>query len=194
MHGYWRLLGCFLLLLLAGCGPSNNIHLKTLPPPATAVLPAPNAPRLTVVMFEDKRPDTSVLGTRRDKSAFVTQDSVAQWISKGLADEIARHGIQVSYALAVHEARKGNPDFLVTGQVEQAILNESSATDMSSALRVSFVLANRQKRLLRESLNASQSRTGLPSGSAADTLMLETLKGLVSPMAQKITQTIGTAP
>ena len=43
---------------------------------------------------------------------------------------------------------------------------------------------------MRESLNASQSRTGLPSGSAADNLMLETLRDLVKPMAQKIVQTI----
>jgi len=43
---------------------------------------------------------------------------------------------------------------------------------------------------MRESLNASQSRTGLPSGSAADNLMLETLRDLVKPMAHKIVQTI----
>ena len=52
------------------------------------------------------------------------------------------------------------------------------------------MLANRQGRLLRESLNSSQSRSGLPSGAAAENLMLETLRDLVKPMAQKIVQTI----
>ena len=75
-----------LLALLAACGPSNNVRL--LPPPSldASVLPAPNAPRVTVVMFEDKRMDQTVIGTRRDNSAFVTTDNVPQWISKALAD------------------------------------------------------------------------------------------------------------
>lgn len=179
-----------LLALLAACGPSNNVRLLPPPPLDASVLPAPNAPRVTVVAFEDKRMDQTVIGTRRDNSAFVTTDNVAQWISKALADELARNGMQVSYSLSVNEARKGNPDFMVTGQIDEANIRETSTTDMSTSLRANYVLANRQARIMRESLNASQSRTGLPSGSAADNLMLETLCDLVKPMAHKIVQTI----
>ncbi|SDF48402.1 hypothetical protein [Desulfovibrio legallii] len=184
---------CSLLtLLLAACGPSNTVRLLAPPPLDGAVLPTPNAPRVTVVMFEDKRMDQTTLGQRRDKSAFVTGDNVPQWISKALADELARNGLQISYSVSVAEARKGNPDYLVTGQVDEAWINETSSTDMNTSLRVGYVLANRQARMVRESLNASQSRTGLPSGSAADNLMLETLCDLVKPMARKIVQTIET--
>ena len=179
-----------LLALLAACGPSNNVRLLPPPPLDASVLPAPNAPRVTVVAFEDKRMDQTVIGTRRDNSAFVTTDNVAQWISKALADELARNGMQVSYSVSVNEARKGNPDFMVTGQIDEANIRESSTTDMATSLRANYVLANRQARIMRESLNASQSRTGLPSGSAADNLMLETLRDLVKPMAHKIVQTI----
>lgn len=186
-----RLVLCAALLaLLAACGPSNNVRLLPPPPLDATVLPAPNAPRVTVVAFEDKRMDQTVIGTRRDNSAFVTTDNVSQWISKALADELARNGMQVSYSTGVAEARKGNPDFLVTGQVDEANIRETSTTDMSTSLRASYVLANRQARILRESLNSSQSRTGLPSGSAADNLMRETLRDLVKPMARKIVQTI----
>ncbi|WP_297826964.1 hypothetical protein [uncultured Desulfovibrio sp.] len=181
--------GLLAALLLAACGPSNNVRL--LPPPLDAsVLPAPNAPRVSVVTFADQRQDQSALGVRRDKSAFVTGDDVPQWISRALADELARNGMQVTFALNVNQARSGNPDYLVTGQVDEVWLREASATDISSTLRVSYVLANRQGRLLRESLNASQSRSGLPSGAAADNLMLETLRDLVKPMAQKIVQAV----
>ena len=137
-----------LLALLAACGPSNNVRL--LPPPAldASVLPSPNAPRVTVVMFEDKRMDQTVIGTRRDSSAFVTTDNVAQWISKALADELARNGMQVSYSISVNEARKGNPDFMVTGQVDEANIRETSTTDMSTSLRANYVLANRQARIV----------------------------------------------
>ncbi|MBO4300497.1 MAG: hypothetical protein J5861_02730 [Desulfovibrio sp.] len=181
---------CVLLLLLSACGPSNNVTLLPPPPPDTAVIPTPNAPRVTVVTFEDNRQDQSVIGVRRDRSAFVTSDNVSQWISKGLADELSRQGLQISYALGVDEARKGNPDFLITGKIEEATLTETSATEMSASLRVSYALANRQKRLLRESPSAAQSRTGLFSSSAADNLMQETLLGLVKPMTQKIVQTV----
>ncbi|MGE9984101.1 hypothetical protein [Desulfovibrio sp. SGI.169] len=177
-------------LLLSACGPSNNVRLLPPPPLDASVLPAPNAPRISVVTFVDKRQDQSALGVRRDKSAFVTSDDVSQWISRALADELARNGMQVTFALNVNQARSGNPDYLVTGQVEEAWLREVSATDISTHLRVSYALANRQGRMMHESLNASQSRTGLPSGAAADNLMLETLRDLVKPMAQKIVQTI----
>lgn len=70
-------------------------------------------------MFEDKRMDQTVIGTRRD-SSFVTTDNVAQWISKALADELARNGMQVSYSASVNEARKGNPDFMVTSRLIKA--------------------------------------------------------------------------
>ncbi|WP_417292425.1 hypothetical protein [Desulfovibrio porci] len=182
--------GLLTVLLLSACGPSNNVRLLPPPPLDASVLPAPNAPRVSVVTFADKRQDQSALGVRRDKSAFVTGDDVAQWISRALADELARNGMQVTFALNVNQARSGNPDYLVTGQVDEAWLRETSATDLSTNLRVNYVLANRQGRLLRESLNSSQSRSGLPSGAAAENLMLETLRDLVKPMAQKIVQTI----
>ena len=57
-------------------------------------------------------------------------------------------------------------------------------------MRVKCALANRKGRLWSESTNASQSRSGLPSGSTADNLLLDTLRDLVKPMAQKIVQTI----
>lgn len=178
------------VLLLSACGPSNNVRLLSPPPLDASTLPAPNAPRVSVVIFADKRADQTSLGQRRDSSAFVTADNVAQWMSKALADELARNGLQVSYAVSVSQARSGNPDYLVTGEVDEAWLRETSATEMSTNLRVNYVLANRQGRLLRESLNSSQSRTGLPSGAAAENLMLETLRDLVKPMARKIVQTI----
>ena len=176
--------------LLAACGPSNTVRLQPLPPQESVVLPAPSAPRVTVVAFDDKRQDQTSIGTRRDGSAFVTSDNVAQWVSKGLADELTRSGMQVSYALGVAEARRGNPDFLVTGQIDEAMLRETSATDMAATLHVSYAVANRQARLLRESPSASQTRTGLPSAGIANSLLLDTLKDLVRPMSKKIVQTI----
>ena len=179
-----------LAFLATACGPANSVRL--LPPPFQegAVLPGPKAPRVTVVAFDDKRQDMTVIGSRRDNTAFVTNDSVTQWISKALADELARNGLQVSYSDSVSQARAGNPDYLVTGDVDQVWLREKSATDLSTQMRVNYSVANRQSRIYRETLNASQSRTVMPTGSAADTIMLDTLRELIKPMAQKIVQAI----
>ena len=179
-----------LAFLATACGPANSVRL--LPPPFQegAVLPGPKAPRVTVVAFDDKRQDMTVIGSRRDNTAFVTNDSVTQWISKALADELARNGLQVSYSDSVNQARAGNPDYLVTGDVDQVWLREKSATDLSTQMRVNYSVANRQSRIYRETLNASQSRTVMPTGSAADNIMLDTLRELIKPMAQKIVQAI----
>ena len=179
-----------LAFLATACGPANSVRL--LPPPFQegAVLPGPKAPRVTVVAFDDKREDMTVIGSRRDNTAFVTNDSVTQWISKALADELARNGLQVSYSDSVNQARAGNPDYLVTGDVDQVWLREKSATDLSTQMRVNYSVANRQSRIYKETLNASQSRTVMPTGSAADNIMLDTLRELNKPMAQKIVQAI----
>ena len=179
-----------LAFLATACGPANSVRL--LPPPFQegAVLPGPKAPRVTVVAFDDKRQDMTAIGSRRDNTAFVTNDSVTQWISKALADELARNGLQVSYSDSVSQARAGNPDYLVTGDVDQVWLREKSATDLSTQMRVNYSVANRQSRIYKETLNASQSRTVMPTGSAADTIMLDTLRELIKPMAQKIVQAI----
>ncbi|MDR2851254.1 MAG: hypothetical protein LBV65_04390 [Desulfovibrio sp.] len=172
-------------LLLAACGPSNNVRLIFPPPPDTAVLPASNAPRVSVVAFTDKRVDRSSLGARRDNTAFLSDTDPAQWISRAFADEMARSGMQISYAATVNEARKGNPDFLVTGEMDEAFLREVSATELSATLRVSYAVANRQARIMHDSINAGQTRTGLPSSGATENLMLDTLKDLIKPMARK---------
>ena len=178
------------VFLLSACGPSNTVRLLPPPPLDASVLPAPIAPSVSVVSFEDKRVDTSSVGVRRDGSAFTTSGDVAEWISRALADELARSGFQVTFAANVNQARSGNPDYLVTGQVDEVWLKENSSLEITSQMRVKCALANRKGRLWSESCNASQSRSGLPSGSTADNLLLDTLRDLVKPMAQKIVQTI----
>ena len=87
-------LALMLAMFLTACGPSNTVRLLSPAPAVNPVLPAPNAPRVTVVPFTDNRQDTSNLGVRRDGSAFVASDDLAQWVSRGLADELRRQGVK----------------------------------------------------------------------------------------------------
>ncbi len=178
-----------LALLLSACGPSNTVRLLPLPQPGVSVLPAPNAPRISVVPFEDKRMDAN-LGTRRDGSAFVATEDVAQWVSRGLADELTRAGLQVSYALTPGQARSGNPDYIITGKLEEVWIKEVSSTELTTGMRATYVLASRSGKVSSETLTSGQSRNGLPGGSVADDLMRQTMLDLVQPMAAKIKQTV----
>ena len=168
-----------LALLLSACGPSNTVRLLPLPQPGVSVLPAPNAPRISVVPFEDKRMDAN-LGTRRDGSAFVATEDVAQWVSRGLADELTRAGLQVSYALTPGQA----------GKLEEVWIKEVSSTELTTGMRATYVLASRSGKVSSETLTSGQSRNGLPGGSVADDLMRQTMLDLVQPMATKIKQTV----
>lgn len=187
-----KLLGIFSLLcmfaILSACGPGNTVTLLPPPPIAASSLPPPNAPSISVVSFKDERSDPTVIGKRRDGSAFTTTGDVAVWISRALADELARNGFRVSFATDVKQARNSSPTYLVTGIVNEVWLRELSAAAMSAQMRVSCTLANRAGKIWTESTNSSQSRTSLPAGDNADQLLLDTMQDLVKPIAAKIMQ------
>lgn len=180
----------FFAMALCACGPGNVVRLT--PPPAiqASSLPSPNAPSISVVTFSDKRLDPDIVGKRRDGSAFTTAGDVAEWISRALADDLARKGLRVTYATDTAQARSGNPDYLVTGDVEQVWLNEASALEMTAQLRVKCAFANRKGRLWSETTNSSETKGGFLSGSSADALLLNTMQDLVTPIAQKILNSI----
>ena len=100
--------------------------------------------------------------------------------------ELRRQGVQVSYAMDENQARSGNPDYLVTGTVEQAWLREVSATELAPSMRATYRLAPRSGRVVKETLNSSQNRSGIPTGGAAEESMLNSMRELVQPMARKI--------
>lgn len=174
---------------LCACGPGNNVRLLPAPAIEATALPAPNAPSVSVVSFKDTRLDPEIVGKRRDGSAFTTNGDVAQWLSRALADELARKGMRVTFAMDTAQARSGNPDYLVTGVVEQVWLNEVSAVELTAQMRVQCALANRKGRLWQETTNSSQTYGGLLSSRTADKLLLDTLRDLIQPVAQKILTT-----
>lgn len=175
---------------LSACGPGNTIRLLPAPPIESSALPAPNAPSVSIVCFADQRPDPEIVGKRRDGSAFTTGNDAAEWVSRALADELARRGLRVTFAMDTAQARSGNPDYLVTGDIEQVWLTESSAVELTAQMRVKCVFANRKGRIWSETTNSSQTTGGLLSGSTADNLLRETMRGIVQPVTAKIMNTV----
>lgn len=183
-HSFTLLLTLATLALLVACGPSNNVRLMYNPSTAS-VLPQPQAPRVTVVMFEDQRPH-QMIGERKDGSVFTSTSTVTDWISRSLADELARQGAQVSYAATQAQAQSGNPDYIVTGTVTDVWLKENSATNVTATIRATVKLASHKGVVYSENLTASQDRQFIPSSSAVESLLSDTLRDLLVPTAKKL--------
>ncbi len=176
------------MLMLTACGPNDTVRL-TYPEKDSSVLPAPSAATVAVVLFTDKRPHAH-LGVRRNNTTFASTVAVPEWISRSFADALSRHGLQVSYAESVDVARKAQPQYIVTGTVNLAELQEISITELRSTMQVDVILSNSQGRLINESLSASQNITGIIIESTAEKLLRQTVQELIKPGVQKITQTI----
>ncbi len=173
-----------LMAALAACGPSNNVRLMY-NPSTTSVLPQPQSPRVTVVMFEDQR-SCQMIGGRKDGSVFTTTSTVADWISRSLADELARLGVQVSYATNMAQAQANKPAYIVSGTVTEVWINESSATHVTATMRAKVKLASSKAVVYSENIAASQDKQFIPSSSAIESLLADTLRDLVVPTAKKI--------
>lgn len=173
-------------LTLAGCAPKDTVRL-VYAPVTPAVLPAPTAPRVAVVLFEDKRAKQEI-GTRSKGGTFSAATSVPEWVSRSLADEISRMGPQVSYAPSIQLAQSARPDYIVTGSVEEVWVRESNPATYSALVRVSFNVANRQGSVYSQNLSSSQEKTGLPSSGMVEDLLTATLREVLGVAASKINE------
>lgn len=174
---------CIALLQVA-CGPGNAVRLIYAPSSDT-VFPQPNAPRVAVVMFEDARGQQQ-LGERRDSTTITATSSVPDWVSRSLGDELARQGLQVSYATTLNQARAANPDYIVTGVVREVWLKEVDSTTMNATVRLSVTLTGRKGKLYEENFSSSQERKGLLTPTLAENLLSDTVRDVLTPAALKI--------
>ncbi len=178
----------FVALFTTACGPSSTVKL-TYPAKDSSILPAPSAPTVAVVLFEDKRPHTH-LGSRKDNTTFASNVAVPEWLSRSFADALNRHGLQVSYAETADVARRANPKYIVTGTINHAELKEVSITELRATMQADIALAGPSGRILTEGLSASQSKSGIITEGTAEDLLLQTVQELIKPGANRVAQTI----
>lgn len=173
-------------LALAGCAPKDTVRLLYAPV-TPSVLPAPTAPRVAVVLFEDKRGKQEI-GARSKGGSFSAATSVTEWVSRSLADEISRMGPQVSYAPSIQLAQSARPDYIVTGAVEEVWVKESNPATYSATVRISFNVANRQGSVYSQNLSSSQEKTALPGSGMVEELLTGTLREVLGVAASKINE------
>ncbi len=182
---------CLALLtcLCVACGPNNTVPL-TYPTKDTSVLPSPSAPRIAVVIFDDKRTQ-SHLGQRDEESTFVGTTSVTDWTSRSFAEALRDRGMQVSLANTLQEAQASGMAYIITGAVTEAMLNKTSIAGLSATMQASFSVRDANGIILTENLAASQSTTGLITTGAASEIMQSTVQELIRPGVDKVAQAVG---
>ncbi len=186
-----KLLGLVVLALFCtACGPNNTVPL-TYPTKDSSLLPAPNAPRATVVLFQDKRKQPH-LGTRSNNTTFEGTSSIPEYISRSFADALSRRGIQVSFTNTVAQARRAGAGHIITGVVTEASLKEVSIAELRVSVVAEVYLQNFEGgRILNENLSASQSVAGIISTSTATELIQSTVQEMIRPGVDKVNSVIG---
>lgn len=176
----------FAVLSLAACGPGNTVRLMYASPAKGVVLPAPGAPTVAVVIFDDQRPQPTVVGARRDGASISPNAQVVDWVARSLSDELTRQGLQVSYATTLSQAKAAKPDYIVTGVVREIWLKEINPTQMDVTVRLTVNVAGQAGNIFSETLSAVQDKQGLLTEGTGEKLLSDALKGVLEPASQKI--------
>ena len=174
-------LPAFLLLLLTvltGCaGDVINLHYVPVGPVAQ------NAGKnITLLELEDRRPQTTGVGQRKDGDLFMADVRVTDWVSRALADEFTRQGVQVYYA-GEGVSAPGAP--VISGSVDELWLVETGNTSYVVNMKMTLRLNDSNGKLIyTESFWCKQDAQFVPSESNISNLMADTLRDLVAPAAQ----------
>ena len=171
----------FLLLALpalAGCA-GDMVNLRYVPVGPVA---QNSGKHITLLELEDRRPQTAGVGQRQDGGLFTADARMTDWVSRALADEFTRQGVQVYYA-GEGISSPGAPT--ISGSVDELWLVETGNTSYEVNMRMALVLSDSNgKTLHTESFRCEQSAQFIPSESNISNLMADTLRDLVAPAAQ----------
>ena len=176
------------LLTLNACAPSSTVRLLHRPADAPQI-PAPTAPSISVVQLKDAR-SNSYIGVRSDNTPFIPNGTVPDWVTQSLADALTRQGLRVTYAQNLETARASQPQYIVTGELQELWIRESSRTDISASVKAFISVTGHKGKLINEGMSSSLSRQGLLGSAAAEELLYNTLQDLVQSVANKTQQAI----
>lgn len=93
---------------------------------------------------------------------------------------------RISFASTLEQARAANPTYIVTGSITDVWLQEQSTTRVQCTIKAKVALSNKKGVIYSENLSSSQERQFIPSASAIESLLSDTLKDLLVPAAKKI--------
>ncbi len=171
-HNAWSMATVLLALAVAGCGGPGQIltmsyDMDAVPAPARAQ----QALRVTVVPFEDVRPDKTSIGRYQHyvettvDTLVPAQGSAADQITRFVAAYLRLAGFQVSLAKTGETVPADSADVVLTGQIE-SYWSEAVArffrTELASQNRLVIKVSNAaDASMVRSTVTGSGSRTAV---------------------------------
>jgi len=176
------------LFMLNACGSGSTVRLLHRPADAPQI-PASTAPSIAIVQLKDTR-SNAYIGVRRDSTPFIPNGAVPEWVTQSLAEGLTRQGLRVTYAQTLEAARTAQPQYILTGELQELWIQEISRTEISASVKAMISVAGHRGKLINEGMTSSLSRQGLLGSSAAEELLFNTLQELVLSVANKTQQAI----
>ncbi len=174
---------------LAGCFGRDNTVKLVYDRSGVSAVPAATAPRVVVVMFEDRRGRIEI-GVHKDGSPFNPASSVSEWASQGFADELAKQGAQVSLASSMQQARSGNPQYIITGRVEHVWLTEKNISSCSCVTRVQTTVHGAGNDAVTKTFSSQVDKAGIPGARLFEMTLSEALAEVLSSAASSFMNSI----
>ncbi len=176
------------LCILSGCSAGGNSIINLGYGPVASQGINPKNTKVCVAMFEDarKRPE---IGAKSGGEFYITNNSVADWASRALADELVQQGFVVSYAQNTALAAASGADYIVSGRVEEVWVQEVSSITFEARIQLTAKASRPDGKVVYlETLSSSQNKKVFPMTSPAEGILKETLQDLLSALAQKLNQ------
>ncbi len=166
-----------LSVLAAGCA-GNVVNLKYV---ATGPTLQNTGKSVIVQELVDQRPMPE-LGKRENGDYFTSDVRITDWVSRALADEFARQGVNVAYSGEGYMALSAPT---ISGTVDILRLEETGTTSFVADMKITLQLHDSSgKFIYQESFWGKQTARFMPNENNISNLMSDTLRDLIAPAAQ----------
>lgn len=172
----------FVLLVgfgLTGCAKRTTIELQFAP---TGINLEPCPGTIAVVELADKR-TRSAIGVTHDGTQFFASTSATAWVSRALADELTAGGCEVQ----LHQRMMAfDTDFVVTGDLEEVFVTQSSMTNYTAAMRLRIVATSGGNNVFRKTFTSTFDQTTAPSPGVNVRALSRLLQGMMRELLPEL--------
>lgn len=163
---------CAVLLTISGCA-SSKVLLRYVPANELPAVQKQHKATVGLVQFTDARP-TLVLGIDKDKE-LTPVSNVAAWVTRGLENELVRHGATVEYVISPSQVK--TLPTRVTGTIKQLQVTPLSAAEYRGELTLTIRINDD----LPTTYRATVIKQGVPYTNIIEPLLAELLQEAITP-------------
>ncbi|MCT4628214.1 hypothetical protein [Halodesulfovibrio sp.] len=163
---------CAALLILSGCA-SSQVRLRYVPEKDLPVVQVQHTDAIGLVQFADKR-SSKILGVDKGKE-LTPVSNVAAWVTRGVENELVRHGASVEYVLSTQQIKKF--PVRVTGTIAELRIVPLSVGKYRGELTLTIAVNDG----LPTTYKSTVEKQGVPYTNIIEPLLAELLQEAINP-------------